>query len=131
MKRRMQIVETNQKELLVAVAKRYIPERVAYWADIIGVTYGRISIRQQKTRWGSCSGEGNLNFNCLLMQMPKEIIDYVIVHELCHRKQMNHSKLFWAEVAKILPDYKERRKALKEYRITELAGNIIVKKQGI
>ncbi len=131
MDRRTQIVETNQKEVLVSVAKRYIPERVTYWADIIGVTYGRISIRQQKTRWGSCSGEGNLNFNCLMMQMPKEIIDYVIVHELCHRKQMNHSKLFWAEVGNILPDYKERRKVLRAYRITEMAGNIILKKHGI
>lgn len=85
----------------------YIPGRVKYYADIIGVTYGKITIRNQKTRWGSCSSKGNLNFNCLLMLMPPEVIDYVVVHELCHRKQMNHSKAFWKEVEKILPNYKD------------------------
>ena len=84
-------------------ALNYIPGRVKYYADIIGVTYGKITIRNQKTRWGSCSSKGNLNFNCLLMLMPPEVIDYVVVHELCHRKQMNHSKAFWKEVEKILP----------------------------
>ena len=88
-------------------ALKYIPERVAYFSKIIGVTYGRITIRNQKTRWGSCSSKGNLNFNCQLMLAPPEIIDYVVVHELCHRKEMNHSKNFWREVEKILPDYKK------------------------
>ena len=88
-------------------ALKYIPERVAYFSKIIGVTYGRITIRNQKTRWGSCSSKGNLNFNCLLMLMPPEVIDYVVVHELCHRNQMNHSKAFWKEVEKILPNYKD------------------------
>jgi predicted metal-dependent hydrolase len=69
----------------------------------------------QKSRWGSCSGKGNLNFNCLLMRTPDEIIDYVVVHELCHLKEMNHSPRFWAEVEKIFPDYKERRKWLKDH----------------
>ena len=94
-------------------ARKVIPERVAYYAKIIGVDYGRITIRQQKTRWGSCSSKGNLNFNCLLMLMPPGILDYVVVHELCHRKEMNHSPGFWKEVEKILPDYKESRKWLK------------------
>lgn len=85
----------------------YIPGRVKYYSDIMEVTYGKITIRNQKTRWGSCSGKGNLNFNCLLMLMPPEVIDYVVVHELCHRKEMNHSKAFWKEVEKILPNYKE------------------------
>ena len=95
-------------------ALNYIQGRVKYYADIIGVTYGKITIRNQKTRWGSCSRKGNLNFNCLLMLMPTEVIDYVVVHELCHRKQMNHSKAFWKEVEKILPHYKEVVEWLKK-----------------
>ena len=95
-------------------AKKYIPERVAYFSKLMNVSYGQITIRCQKTRWGSCSSKGNLNFNCLLVLMPPEIMDSVVVHELCHRKQMNHSRLFWAEVEKVLPDYQIRRKWLKE-----------------
>ena len=91
-----------------------IPKRVEYFAEKIPVTYGRITIRNQKTRWGSCSGKGNLNFNCLLMLAPPEVLDYVVVHELCHRKEMNHSERFWREVENILPDYRERKKWLKE-----------------
>lgn len=94
-------------------AQRYIPERVSFYAAIIGVTYGRITIRNQKTRWGSCSSKGNLNFNCLLMLAPEEVIDYVVVHELCHRKEMNHSAAFWNEVAKVLPDYRKSVRWLK------------------
>lgn len=94
-------------------ALKYIPGRVAYFSKLTGVDYGRITIRSQKTRWGSCSSKGNLNFNCLLMLMPPEVIDYVVVHELCHRKEMNHSKAFWNEVAKILPDYKKQVQWLK------------------
>lgn len=101
-------------ELLNNMALMDIPKRVKTFAPIVGVDYGRITIRTQKTRWGSCSSKGNLNFNCLLMAMPEEIRDYVVVHELCHRKQMNHSDKFWAEVEKILPDYKERRKWLRD-----------------
>ena len=95
-------------------AKTVIPARVAYYAPIVGVTYGNITIRHQRTRWGSCSSQGNLNFNCLLMLAPEKVIDYVVVHELCHRKEMNHSPKFWAEVERILPDYRERRRWLRE-----------------
>lgn len=95
-------------------ALEYIPERVEHFAKIVGVDYGRITIRNQKTRWGSCSSKGNLNFNCLLMLTPPEVIDYVVVHELCHRKEMNHSKAFWGEVEKVIPDYKRWVKWLKE-----------------
>lgn len=106
---------TNEEiKKLADKALQHIPKRVSYFAKQIGVTYGKIIIRNQKTRWGSCSSKGNLNFNCLLMLTPLEVIDYVVVHELCHRKEMNHSKAFWAEVEKVLPDYKEQVKWLKE-----------------
>ena len=91
-----------------------IPKRVAHFAPIVGVTYGRITIRNQRTKWGSCSSKGNLNFNCLLMLAPPEVLDYVVIHELCHRRQMNHSPRFWAEVARICPDYQSCRRWLKE-----------------
>jgi len=86
-------------------ALEYIPERAAFYAQIIGVKYGRITIRNQKTKWGSCSGQGNLNFNCLLMLAPPEVIDSVVVHELCHLKEMNHSQRFYDEVLRAFPDY--------------------------
>ena len=104
----------EQIEVLADQAKTYIPQRVRFFAPQIGVTYGKITIRRQKTRWGSCSSQGNLNFNLLLMLTPPEVIDYIVVHELCHRKEMNHSPRFWAEVEKILPDYRIRQKWLKE-----------------
>lgn len=99
---------------LAQEALKVIPERVAYYAPLVGVRYGRITIRNQRSRWGSCSSQGNLNFNCLLMLAPPEVMDYVVVHELCHRKEMNHSDAFWAEVARVLPDYKNRQNWLKE-----------------
>ena len=96
-------------------ALRVIPERVRFYAPVVGVTYGRITIRNQRTRWGSCSAKGNLNFNCLLMKAPPEVLDYVVVHELCHRLEMNHSPRFWAQVERVLPDYKVSRKWLREH----------------
>ena len=106
----------TQQELkaLAKQAAEDLSKRVARFAPLVGVSWGRITIRCQRTRWGSCSGKGNLNFNCLLMLSPEEVRDYVVVHELCHRKQMNHSPRFWAEVAAILPDYPSRKKWLKD-----------------
>ena len=104
----------GELQVLADEALRVIPERVRFYAPVVGVTYGRITIRNQRTRWGSCSAKGNLNFNCLLMKAPPEVLDYVVVHELCHRKYMNHSKQFWAEVAKVMPDYKKCERWLKE-----------------
>lgn len=103
----------NEIEALADRAAEYIPDRVAYFSGQIGVNYRKITIRSQKTRWGSCSSKGNLNFNCLLMLAPPEVIDYVVVHELCHRKEMNHSKAFWNEVERILPEYKKQVQWLK------------------
>jgi len=90
---------------LAADARRLLPPRVEHYAKLMGVEYNRITVRTQRTRWGSCSSKGNLNFNCLLMLAPEDVVDYVIVHELCHLKEMNHSNRFWAEVERVLPDY--------------------------
>ena len=103
----------EQIRALVLKAKKVIPERVQYYAPLIGVTYGRITIRCQKTRWGSCSSKGNLNFNCLLMLTPPEVLDSVVVHELCHRKHMNHSQQFYAEVLRVFPEYRKWHRWLK------------------
>ena len=76
-------------------AKEYIPKRADYYASKLGVTYERIRIAEQKTRWGSCSGKGTLSFNWKLMLAPPKVLDYVILHEVCHLREMNHSPLFW------------------------------------
>mgnify|MGYP002512559089 CR=1 FL=1 len=115
-------ITSDEIDSLKAGAKPIIEEKVRLFADKMGVEYGKITIRCQKTRYGSCTAKGNLNFNCLIMLMPEKIIDYVIVHELCHIKEMNHSRRFWNEVESILPDYKERRKWLK------LNGNILIER---
>ncbi len=99
---------------LAQQASQYLPQQTAYFAGVLGVTYGRITIRSQRTRWGSCSAKGNLNFNCLLMLCPPEVRDYVVIHELCHRKEMNHSAAFWDEVEAVCPNYKAHRKWLKD-----------------
>lgn len=104
----------QELKALAGQAVQIIPERAAYFASMVGVSYGRITIRNQHTRWGSCSAKGNLNFNCLLMLCPEEVLDYVVVHELCHRKELNHSPKFWAEVARVMPDYARHRKWLKD-----------------
>ncbi len=95
-------------------ALQVIPPRVAYWADKMGVSYGRITIRNQRTKWGSCTAAGNLNFNCLLLLAPPQALDSVIVHELAHRKEMNHSARFYAVVRAAFPEYDEWNRWLKQ-----------------
>ncbi|WP_242996534.1 M48 family metallopeptidase [Lacrimispora amygdalina] len=96
-------------------ARQYLEEKTAVWSRIMNTDYGRIAIRDQATRWGSCSGKGNLNFNWRLVLLPEDLADYVVVHELAHRFFMNHSKAFWSIVEKEIPDYRSRRKRLREY----------------
>ena len=111
----------QELQALAEQAKRELKARADFFAPQVGVTFGRITIRAQRTRWGSCSSQGNLNFNCLLMLAPEAVRDYVVVHELCHRKEMNHSARFWAEVERILPDYRARRQWLTDNGASLLA----------
>lgn len=126
-KKHLQKVEQRQEQLanvpaltmdeireLADKALKVIPERVKFYAPKVGVTYGRITIRNQRSKWGSCSSKGNLNFNCLLMLTPPEVIDSIVVHELRHRKEMNHSDNFYAEVLRVFPDYWKWDKWLKD-----------------
>ena len=111
-------------------ARIYMPSRVEHFAQIIDVTYGRITIRHQKTRWGSCSSRGTLSFNYRLIYGPAGPLDYVVVHELCHLTHMNHSKDFWNMVERIMPDYRIYKQWLREHG-QELTLTTHLKKQGI
>lgn len=96
-------------------ARADLTARAERFAPLIGVTFGRISIRAMKSRWGSCSREGNLSFNCLLMLAPEEVRDATVVHELCHRRHMDHSPAFWREVLRYDPDNQKARRWLREH----------------
>ena len=95
-------------------ARKLLIERVDYFAQKHGFRAGKIRISSARTRWGSCSTKGTLSFTWRLVMAPLDVIDYVVVHEMCHLKEMNHSKAFWEQVESILPDYKLRRKWLKK-----------------
>lgn len=96
------------------LAEEKIRSRVAFFAEQVGVDYGKITIKDTKSRWGSCSFQGNLNFCWRLILAPEEVLDYIVVHELCHRLEMNHSARFWAEVRRVLPEYEKSKAWLKE-----------------
>lgn len=107
--------EPTEAELdyLKSIAKSVILPKVELYSRIMGVYPASVSINKAKTRYGSCSGKGRINFSCRVMKFPDEAIDYVVVHELAHLKHLNHSKDFWSFVGKFIPDYKERKKLLK------------------
>ena len=106
----------SSKELkaLADAAMKDLPERCAKFAPLVGVSYGRITIRNQRTRWGSCSPSGALSFNCVLVNAPPAVLDSVVVHELCHRIHPNHSAAFYAEISRVFPDYARCHEWLKE-----------------
>jgi hypothetical protein len=87
--------------------------RVSHWAPVLGVTFGRVRVKDQRTLWGSCTPSGDLNFNWRLTLAPPEILDYVVIHELAHRLEMNHSRRFWAHVERHCPDHKVHRRWLR------------------
>jgi len=95
-------------------ARKVLTGRVEFFAREHGFKIGKIRISSARTRWGSCSTKNTLSFTWRLVMAPLDVVDYVVVHELCHLKEMNHSKTFWAQVEAILPDYKRRRKWLKD-----------------
>jgi predicted metal-dependent hydrolase len=99
---------------MIDKAEELIKKRVAEYSELIGVNYNNIRIKDTKTRWGSCSSKSNLNFNYRIIMAPERVMDYIIVHELCHLKHMNHSKEFWNAVANYMPDYEKHKEWLKE-----------------
>ena len=94
-------------------AKRYFAEKTEYYAKMMGIDYGRITITSAQKRFGSCSSKGNISFSYRLMLYPEAAREYVVVHELAHRREMNHSKRFYDIIAKVMPDYKYRKRLLK------------------
>lgn len=102
------------KKWYAKAAERVIGQRLAYYSGIMNVRYNTVRIKAQKTRWGSCSEKGNLNFNWRIILAPPEILDYVVVHELSHLVYMDHSKNFWNTVSRYIADYEYPRRWLRE-----------------
>ena len=123
LKEKQDWIHTHREKALAAAEQKaanrltaqMLAEKTAHFAKEMGVTYGRITIREQKTRWGSCSSAGNLNYNWKLVLMPEHVMDYVVIHELAHRKEMDDSARFYAVVAQQMPDYKVWQSWLKEH----------------
>lgn len=108
---RREYEQFKQQALVLAKSK------VHQWSRFYGFAYKRVSVKNQKTRWGSCSKKGNLNFNYKIIKLPENLVDYLVVHELCHLKEMNHSKNFWSLVSLAIPDYKKLRHQLRNFGI--------------
>ena len=108
---RLEVLEKRYRQ----AARNMFAQRVAHYHELTGGNYTSITIRDQKSRWGSCSSRGTLSFNYRLIFAPIKILDYVVVHELCHLTHMNHSKDFWNMVASVMPEYKTYQKWLREH----------------
>ena len=105
-----------------AAARALVHARLTYWNAMLGLAYGRVAIRNQRSRWGSCSSQKNLNFNYRMIFLPHELIDYIVVHELCHLIEFNHSPAFWSHVERVLPDYRAHRAHLKTISPARVSG---------
>lgn len=108
------IITMAFRKLYIKISLEIVNKRIIYYSKVIGVSYNNIRIKEQKTRWGSCSKKSNLNFNWKLIMAPEWVLDYVVIHELCHLKHLNHSKDFWSTVEEFMPEYKEARIWLKD-----------------
>ena len=97
-------------------AKEYLQQKCRYYSEKMGLTPAAVKINSARTRWGSCNKNGEINFTFRLILAPEELIDYVVVHELAHLQEMNHSSAFWSVVGRTMPDYKERRKKLRDFQ---------------
>ena len=107
-------VRDRARSFLAEMALARIRERLEVYAPRIGVSYGRVTVRNQRTRWGSCSAKGNLNFNWRLILAPEKCLEYVVIHELCHRREFNHSARFWDLVQRQMRDYQVWKDYLKK-----------------
>lgn len=107
------LAESLLKQWYLDSARNILSAKTFLWAAEINVQPQRISIKEQKTRWGSCSSKGNLNYNWRILMAPLEVIDYLVIHELCHLRIPNHSAMFWQEVSKFSPNFKIHRTWLK------------------
>ncbi|WP_297468601.1 M48 family metallopeptidase, partial [Thermococcus sp.] len=103
------------RSALKGLLRDKLSPKIAFYSVLMGVSPGKIYIRNQKTKWASCSGRGNLSFNLRLVALPEDLIDYVVIHELAHLRHLNHSREFWALVGRFYPDYERARRKLRRW----------------
>lgn len=110
-------IDPQVKKSVITYFTAVLQEKCTLYNELYGFVYNNITLRSQKTRWGSCSSRGNLSFNIKMVSLPERLQKYIIVHELCHLEQMNHSQDFWSLVAREVPEYKSYRAELKNYTL--------------